>query len=96
MSLLSAAQRQLPCQLPTIKQAAVKGNSHICDLPDGGSLPLPMRFQSVSTRERISSAVSVVMMVLLYMCVSGVIAMAAPVYKCLNVTVTSKHDMESV
>ena len=36
------------------------------------------------------------MMVLLYMCVSGVIAMAAPVYKCLNVTVTSKHDMESV
>ena len=32
----------------------------------------------------------------LYMCVSGVIAMAAPVYKCLNVTVTSKHDMESV
>lgn len=44
MSLLSAAQRQLPCQLPTIKQAAVKGNSHICDLPDGGSLPLPMRF----------------------------------------------------
>ena len=30
------------------------------------------------------------------MCVSGVIAMTAPVYKCLNVTVTSKHDMESV
>lgn len=29
---------------PTIKQAAVKGNSHICDLPDGGSLPLPIRF----------------------------------------------------
>ena len=32
----------------------------------------------------------------LYMCVSAVIAMTAPVYKCLNVTVTSKHDMESV